>query len=137
MAWVLGLACSGVACGKTRANLTFRTDGEIARVEARALHKPLLLWIDATWDNRGLERFTFPDQRVITAVENGQFTTAYLDVSDDELPSVRSILDRYRVQGVPTLIVFDAEGREVQRWTEHVRPEVLVPSLRAAAAHRS
>jgi thiol:disulfide interchange protein len=44
--------------------------------------------------------------------------------SDD--PSVQTLLARFRVTGLPTLLVLDANGVEVARHTQYMRPEEIL-----------
>lgn len=96
---------------------------------AAAANKPLLLGFTASWSSASQElvRKTLSDGRVVG--EAARFVAIQIDASDDG-PQVDEILRRYRVAGLPTVILLDAAGAERHRFVGLVGADRLLEALR-------
>lgn len=101
-----------------------------ASQSARSLGKPLLVDFTATWCGacKELDKNTFADERV--SAEAGRFVAVKVDATDDEDPSVKSIMTSLSVVGLPTVILFDSRGTEVTRFNDYVSPDEFLRHLR-------
>lgn len=111
-------------------------DHAVAAIEAaRLAHRPVVLDFGATWC---FPTFHFDgDTRGHDAVRRASqgFVMIHVDASDDEVPLVRELLLRYRVVGVPQVIVLDGEGNEAARLDTYVDdPRVVLGALRKATS---
>ncbi len=141
----LGLVATLVAVGGASAidrerpapPIVFVTnDHAVAAIEAaRLAHRPVVLDFGATWC---FPTFHFDgDTRGHDAVRRASqgFVMIHVDASDDEVPLVRELLSRYRVFGVPEILVLDGEGNEAARLDTYVDdPRVVLGALRKATS---
>ena len=107
-----------------------RTDYVVAREKARAEARPLLVDFTASWcvSCKELEKHTFSHDAV--EQEAGRFVAVRVDATDDEDPKVEKALAEFRVKGLPTVILFDSEGREATRFNDFVEAEPFLEALR-------
>lgn len=117
-----------------------RTDGSIvsavewyeggfeqARTLAQASGKLLFVDVGAYWcpPCHELDEKTFTDPRVATWL--AQHTVAvHIDAEKGEGPE---LVERYRVQAYPTLLLLDATGVEKGRLIDFIAPDALLPKL--------
>lgn len=114
-------------------NLTLsweKTDYVLAREKARVQARPLLVDFTASWcvSCKELEKVTFSHDAVER--EAGRFVAVRVDATDDEDPKVEKALAEFRVKGLPTVILFDSEGREATRFNDFVDAEPFLAALR-------
>jgi thiol:disulfide interchange protein DsbD len=76
-----------------------------------------------------LERGPFKNPKVIAAT--ARFVALKLDATADDDPAVAALRKKYRVVGLPTLVLLDASGREVKRFDEFVPADQLAAALQA------
>ena len=76
-----------------------------------------------------LSRITFADPKVMT--EASRFVAVKVDATHEDDPSIDVLKDRYRVVGLPTVILLGSDGRERTRFTEFVPPEQFLHAIRA------
>lgn len=95
---------------------------------SKAEGRPLLVDFTAAWCGacKELDKLTFSDESVMR--EGGRFVAVKVDATDGE-PAVEATMARHRVLGLPTVIVFDSQGREALRFTEFVTAGQLVEAL--------
>jgi thiol:disulfide interchange protein DsbD len=101
-----------------------------ARAKAQAEDKPLFLDFTADWCTacKEIENKTFPDMRV--QAEAGRFIAVKMDMTDASDPAVEKAFEEFTVRGLPTLILFDSNGRESARFNgEFVPAERLVEAM--------
>lgn len=103
-----------------------------ARARAKTEGRPLLVDFTAAWCNacKELDVVTFAHESV--NAEAGRFVAVKVDATDDEDPLVQETMASLRVVGLPTVVVFDSSGREVERFTDFVPPGTLLGALRRA-----
>jgi thiol:disulfide interchange protein DsbD len=112
--------------------IAWETSEPAARDRARRARLPLLVWLEATWAAPALEmeRKTWTDPRVQDAAR--PFVALRLDLSAAEGDAER-YAERYKVDGVPSTILFDAQGRRVATLYGYQDPETIVAALARAA----
>ena len=81
-----------------------------------------------------LSRITFADPKVMT--EASRFVAVKVDATHEDDPSIDLLKDRYRVVGLPTVILVGSDGRERTRFTEFVPPERFLLAIRAIEGAR-
>jgi thiol:disulfide interchange protein DsbD len=98
---------------------------------AAAEHKPMLLDFTATWCGacQKLSKETFSDPRVLD--ESSRFVTIKVDATNDEDPKVDEIMKRYKISGLPTVILVDAQGKEAQRLIDFMKPNEFLPLIQS------
>jgi len=94
-------------------------------------HRPLIVDFGAEWCAacKELTTHTFADDGVRS--EAGRFVAVRVDATDDDDPQVNSIKDKYKVVGLPTVVVMDSGGQERVRFNEFVPPERFLSAIRA------
>ncbi len=109
--------------------LVWRTDRERAVSEARAGGKPHVLDFTAEWCAacKELEKITFADPEVSAVLST--FVLVKMDMTGNT-DEDQGIMEHYRVPGLPAVIVFDGEGKEVGRVTEFVKPARFLELIR-------
>lgn len=93
--------------------IAWRTDFQAASVEARTTGKPVLLDFSASWcpPCQVMKHDVWPDEKVRQAVEAG-YIPVLLDV---DAAASQEIAQHYKVNGVPTILVVDADGRVLRQ----------------------
>lgn len=99
---------------------------------AIALHRPALVEFSADWCLPCVEmdRSTFIDPAVTQMA--GAFSALKADVTDSS-PANDALLAEFQVVGVPTIIVYDASGREIERTVGFVDAGRLLAMMRRVA----
>jgi len=105
---------------------------------AKSEAKPVIIDFTADWciPCREMEHRTFSSPPVIARAR--QFVTLRVDLTHSTKPENRSLMERYRVKGVPTIIFLDRDGREIEdlRFYEVIKPEEFLKKMdRALEAH--
>jgi len=113
-----------------RGKLSWESSEETARARAEQEHRPMLIDFTAEWCGacNELSRITFADPGVM--VEARRFVAVKVDATEEDDPSVDRLKDRYRVVGLPTVILLGSDGRERTRFTEFVPPEQFLSTIR-------
>jgi len=113
-----------------RGKLSWEHSEEVARTRAESEKRPLLVDFTAEWCGacNELSRITFADPKVMT--EASRFVAVKVDATHDDDPSVDRIKDRYRVVGLPTVILVGSDGRERTRFTDFVPPDRFLSAIR-------
>jgi thiol:disulfide interchange protein DsbD len=52
-----------------------------------------------------------------------------VDATDDEDPQVDAVKGKYRVKGLPTVVIFDSTGAERKRFNDFVGPDVFLAAI--------
>lgn len=96
-------------------SVRWATDPTIALADAKRRHRATLIFFSAEWDtsSKELER-NFADASVRKTIDE-RFVAARVDMTDGDAPETRKHEQTFRIAGIPTLLVFDRDGREVGR----------------------
>jgi thiol:disulfide interchange protein DsbD len=110
--------------------IAWSDDARDAAAQARRSHRPVLMDFGANWCAacEELTHRTFNQPRV--RQEARRFLAIRVDASEIT-DQVEATQRAYNVRGLPTVLLFNSEGREVQRLTEFVPPERMAALLRA------
>lgn len=107
-------------------------DSEVAGKEmASKEKKPMIVDFGAEWCAacKELAVHTFADSQV--QEEAGRFVAVKVDATDDENPQINALKDRYKVVGLPTVVVFDSDGKEQVRFNEFVPAERFLAAIKS------
>lgn len=117
--------------------VAWREDIGQARADAMKQKKPALVVFCAEWDGacRQMDKTTFRDANV-RALLAQDVVPVRVDATDDEAPSVKKVSKEYKVLGLPTLVIFDAQGRERRRFVDGQDGATLAAALRDAMKAR-
>ncbi len=117
--------------------IAWLTDESQARAKALAEGKPVIVDFGATWcaGCRELEHETFPHAEVRS--EAKRFVTIRVDATDDEAPDTKRLQEKYKVVGLPTVIMLDSAGNEITRFVEFVKPNKFVAAMKQVKAGAS
>jgi thiol:disulfide interchange protein DsbD len=87
-------------------------DREVAA--ANAQQRPVMLDFYADWcvTCKEMERYTFSDPRVVSALEGAVLLQA--DVTANDAEDQALLKDRFKLLGPPAILLFDTEGRELR-----------------------
>ena len=81
---------------------------------ANAQDKTVMVDLYADWcvACKEFEKYTFPDQGVVTALNN----TVWMQMDlTDNTPERQEIFDEFEVLGLPTILFFDTSGKEIRQ----------------------
>ncbi len=104
--------------------IEWRTDFDAALVEAGQANKPILLDFTASWcpPCRVMKHEVWPDEAVASAVRDN-YIPVLLDVDD---PKNASVAARYSVNGIPAILVVNADGDVLHRTGFISKAEMVV-----------
>lgn len=109
--------------------LTWLHSEKEAAERAQREKRPLMVDFTATWCGacKELAKHTFADQRVME--RTGSFVAVKFDATDDEDPQVEQVKKKYNVVGLPTVVVYDSNGKEYTRFTEFVPADKFLKAI--------
>jgi thiol:disulfide interchange protein DsbD len=113
-----------------RGMLSWEHSEQVARTRAESEKRPMLVDFTATWCGacNELSRITFADPAVMA--EASRFVAVKVDASNEDDPALDQIKDRYRVVGLPTVVLLGSDGQERQRFVEFVPPDRFLDAIR-------
>ena len=116
------------------ASVTWEDDWDAAFEKARAQNKVVLASFEAEWCVwcRRLETTTYRDAQVASLLDATVIPVA-LDVDRNG----RELSDTYEVDGLPTVVVFDTEGRELGRIDGYMPPGSFLERLETILSQSS
>ncbi|HEY6394092.1 MAG TPA: thioredoxin family protein, partial [Candidatus Binataceae bacterium] len=115
--------------GRAPAQIQFARFSPDQLQSAQAEHKPVLIDFSADWciPCREMEHSTFIDPAVVK--EAGRFVTMRANLtSQDE--SSQELISKFDIQGVPTTLLIDSDGKIIQRKVGYLGPHELLDYLR-------
>jgi thiol:disulfide interchange protein len=124
------------APGKASASAAGRVAWERAEPDARARARregrPLLVYVRADWAASSLwmEREVWSDPRIVSAAQ--AFVALLIDVSGAE-GDAELHAQRYGVSKLPTVVLFEREGRRAASLSGEPPVEALLDAMRAAS----
>ena len=113
-----------------KAQLQWLESEQLAVQQAQAAHRPMIVDFGATWCGacNELATHTFADSNV--RAEAGRFVAVRVDATDEDNEQVAKIKDKYRVVGLPTVVVLDSSGQEKVRFNEFVPAERFLSAIK-------
>jgi len=98
---------------------------------AQAEHRPVIVDFGAEWCGacKELTSHTFANDDVRS--EAGRFVAVKVDATDEDDKQVNELKGKYKVVGLPTVVVLDSHGKEAARFNEFVPPERFLAAIRA------
>jgi thioredoxin:protein disulfide reductase len=104
---------------------------EAARGRAKREKRPMLVDFGAAWCAacKELDKVTFSSPLV--APEMARFVNVKVDATNADDPKVEAALASFKVRGLPTVVLFDSQGKEAARYNDFIPPERFLPAIRA------
>jgi thiol:disulfide interchange protein DsbD len=102
-----------------------------ALARAKANDSPMIVDFTADWCSacKRLARDTFTDPAVRTEID--RFVLLRVDATNDDDPAVLEAQKKYKVAGLPTVIILDSNGVERARFTDFVAASQFHEAIRA------
>jgi thiol:disulfide interchange protein DsbD len=107
----------------------WRADVDAALAQARADHRPSVVMFHAAWATASVDmrRQALETPGVLRKLT--RFVLVQVNATSSDDPSVQTLLTRFRVAGIPTLLVLDANGAEVARHAQYMRPDEILAEI--------
>ena len=117
--------------GTNSAALAWEHSEETAATRARIEKRPLLVDFTAEWCAacKELAKHTFSDPRVMEKAIAANFIAVKVDATNDDDPQVDAVKGKYKVVGLPTVVIYDSTGKERKRFNEFVSPELFLAAI--------
>ena len=113
--------------GATAGGVNWLSSMEEAVAQAERQDRPIMVDVYADWCGwcKRLDSDTYVDAKVVA--KSGEFVSLKLDADAN-----RSVLSRYKIGGLPTIIFIDADGHEIHRVIGYKPPEEFVHDMDTA-----
>jgi thiol:disulfide interchange protein DsbD len=100
-----------------------------AATAAQTQKRPLIVDFTADWCGacKKMAKETFADAEVMKRC--GNFVAVKIDATNDEDPTVKKMMEKYKVVGLPTVVVYDSEGKERKRFNDFVDAKNFLDAL--------
>ena len=59
------------------------------------------------------------------------FVAVKVDATNDDDPQVDAVKGKYKVVGLPTVVIYDSNGQERKRFNEFVGPEPFLAAIQS------
>ena len=133
----VGLACAALALASVPASevekslIAWEPYTAERFEQAQQQGRPVLVDVYADWCMPCVELDHVTFRNPLVAQRLGEFVALRIDATREVSPAAQGLLDRYGIYGVPTVLLFDAAGKERQdlRITGFVNPEELLRIL--------
>ena len=114
-----------------KGSLTWEHSEELASTKAKTEKRPLLVDFTADWCGacKELAKHTFADPRVMEKAVAAKYIAVKVDATNDEDPQVDVVKGKYKVVGLPTVVIYDSNGQERKRFNEFVGPEPFLAAI--------
>ena len=124
------VAMAAAGAGGDSHPIAWKNKEDTVIAEATQTKKPVIIDFGATWCAacKELDARTWPDPRVQEAA--GRFVGLKIDATDDDDPEVKRLEAKYKVLGLPTVVVLGSDGSEKLRYNEFVPPEQLAAAVK-------
>jgi thioredoxin:protein disulfide reductase len=111
--------------------LTWEHSEQEASARAKTEGRPLLVDFTADWCAacKEIAKETFSDPRVQEKAVTAKYVAVKVDATNDEDPQVDAVKGKYKVVGLPTVVIFDSTGRERKRFNEFVGPDRFLAAM--------
>ena len=111
--------------------LTWEHSEEVAVKIHKGEKRPMIVDFTADWCGacKQLTKETFSDPRVMATATKSNFVAVKIDTTDDEDPQILAVKGKYKVVGLPTVVIYDSNGDERKRFNEFVGPEQFAAAL--------
>ena len=98
--------------------------------------RPVLIDFEADWclPCREMDRTTFRDPAVVRESEGFAMLRADVTAQDD---AASALMERYKVQGVPTYVLLGPDGQERRRLVGFIPADEMLDAMRAARDGRA
>ena len=129
-AWAAG-SSSVAGWQMPKGSLTWEHSEEVAAAKAKSEKRPMLIDFTATWCGacQELAKETFADPRVMEKAVAANFVAVKVDATNDDDPKVDAVKGKYKVEGLPTVVIYDSNGKERKRFKEFVGPEPFLAAI--------
>ncbi len=99
--------------------------------QSKAANQPIMIDFYADWciPCKELDAITYSDQKVID--EAARFDNYKVDMTKSLSEETEKIRNKFKIVGMPTIILINSKGQEVKRLTGFVKPEEFLSILRA------
>jgi thiol:disulfide interchange protein DsbD len=114
-----------------KGSLTWEHSEADASTRAKTEKRPLLVDFTAEWCGacKELSKETFSDPRVMEKALAANFVAVKVDATNDDDPQVDAVKGKYKVVGLPTVVIYDSNGQERKRFNEFVGPEPFLAAI--------
>lgn len=120
---------AAAAQGGTKKLLSWEHSEEKAVAMAKAENRPLMVDFTADWCGacKKMTKETFSDPRVMEKAAH--FVAVKVDATDDEDKQIEAVKGKYKVVGLPTLVLYDSKGVERKRFNDFVGPDAFLAAI--------
>lgn len=112
-------------------NLAWEHSEATAVALAKSEKRPMMIDFTADWCAacKELAKHTFADPRVMEKAVAAKFVAVKVDATNDDDPQVDAVKGKYKVVGLPTVVIYDSTGKERKRFNEFVGPELFLAAI--------
>jgi thiol:disulfide interchange protein DsbD len=128
---VVGPALAWTSWEMPKGSLTWEHDEKVAVEKAKAEGRPLLIDFTAEWCAacKEIAKETFSDPRVMQKAMAARFVAVKIDATNEDDTQVDAVKSKYKVVGLPTVVLYDSTGKERKRFNQFVGPEPFLSAL--------
>jgi thiol:disulfide interchange protein DsbD len=129
MAWEKPTEAAAPPAGTTA--LVWEHSEQVAAAKAQAEKRPLMVDFTAEWCAacKELSKHTLSDPRVMAKAAAANFVALKVDATNDDDPQVDAVKGKYKVVGLPTVVIYDSTGKERKRFNEFVEPDPFLAAI--------